>query len=93
MRTLFLPASSSRTEQSNLQSDRDGKTTCSSFVGTVLARRYKILERIGLDSFKAHDLALDQTVRVRRALPTSQRTGDTCARKFSDLLWCAILTF
>jgi hypothetical protein len=85
MRTLFLPASSSRTEQSDLQSNRDGKTTCSSFVGTVLARRYKILERIGLDSFKAHDLALDQTVRVRQALLTSQRAGDTWRQKVQQL--------
>jgi hypothetical protein len=85
MRTLFLPASSSRNEQSNLQSDRDGKTTCSSFVGTVLARRYKILERIGVDSFKAHDLALDQTVRVRQALLTSQRDGDTWRQKVQQL--------
>ncbi len=85
MRTLFLPASSSRTEQSNLQSDRDGKTTCSSFVGTVLARRYKILEKIGVDSFKAHDLALDQTVRVRQALLTSQRAGDTWRQKVQQL--------
>ena len=85
MRTLFLPASSSRTEQSHLQSNRDDKRTCSSFVGTVLARRYKILERIGLDGFKAHDLALDQTVRVRQALLTSQRAGDNWRLKVQQL--------
>ena len=34
-------------------------------VGTVLARRYKILGSIDGDSFKAHDLTLDQTVTVR----------------------------
>jgi hypothetical protein len=85
MRMLFLPASSSRTEQSCLQSDRDGKTTRSSLVGTVLARRYKILERIGLDGFKAHDLALDQTVRVRQASLISQRVGDTWRQKVQQL--------
>jgi hypothetical protein len=85
MRTLFLPAPSSRSDQSDLQSDRDSKTTCSCFVGTVLARRYKILERIGVDSFKAHDLALDQTVRVRQALLTSQRAGDTWRQKVQQL--------
>ena len=85
MRTLFLPASSSRIEQSNLQSDRDGKTTCSSLVGTVLARRYKILEEIGVGSFKAHDLALDQTVRVSQALLTSQHAGGTWRQKVQQL--------
>jgi hypothetical protein len=92
MRTLFLPASSSRIEQSNLQSDRDGKTTCSSLVGTVLARRYKILEEIGVGIFKAHDLALDQTVRVRQALLTSQHAGGTWRQKVQQL-WYAIPTF
>ena len=85
MQMLLLPASSSRTEQSNLQSGRDGKPLCSSFVGTVLARRYKILEKIGVDSFKAHDLALDQTVRVRRTLLISQRVGDTWRQKVQQL--------
>ena len=86
MRTLFLPAPSSRNDQSNLQSDRDGKTTCSSFVGTVLARRYKILERIDVDSFRAHDLALDQTVTVRQAMPTSPRDGDAWRQKVQQLV-------
>lgn len=85
MRTVFLPASSSRNDQSNLQSDRDGTTTCSSFVGTVLASRYKILERIGVDCFKAHDLALDQTVTLRRSLLTSQYPGDTWRQKIQQL--------
>jgi hypothetical protein len=38
--------------------DTEGKMTGPSLVGTVLARRYKILETIDGDSFKAHDLAL-----------------------------------
>ena len=68
-----------------MQSDRDGKTTVSSLVGTVLARRYKILETIDVDSFKAHDVALDQTATVRQALLTSQRAGDTWRQKVQQL--------
>jgi hypothetical protein len=51
----------------------------------VLAKRYKILEMIGADSFKAHDLALDQTVTVRQLMPTSQRDGDTWRQKVQQL--------
>src|ERR1700722_10211815 len=32
---------------------------------TILAGRYRISKKIGADIFKAHDLALDQTVTVR----------------------------
>jgi len=84
MRTLSLIAPSSTNDRTNLQSDRDGKTTCSSLVGTVLARRYRILT-VEVDSFKAHDLALDQTVTVRQALLTSQRAGDTWRQKVQQL--------
>ena len=84
MRTLSLIAPSSRNDRTNLQSDRDGKTTCSSLVGTVLARRYRILT-VEVDSFKAHDLALDQTVTVRQALLTSQRVGDTWRQKVQQV--------
>ena len=76
-----------------LQSDRDGKTTVSSLVGTVLARRYKILETIDVDSFKAHDVALDQTVTVRQALLTSQRAGDTWRQKVQQLALVRDLNF
>jgi hypothetical protein len=48
-----------------LRSDHDGNMIRLFLAGTVLARRYKILERTDGDSFKAHDLALDQTVTVR----------------------------
>jgi hypothetical protein len=85
MRTLSLIAPGSRNDRTNLQSDRDGKTTVSSLVGTVLARRYKILETIDVDSFKAHDVALDQTVTVRQALLISQRAGDTWCQKVQQL--------
>jgi hypothetical protein len=85
MRTLSLIAPSSRNEQTNLQSDRDRKMTESSLVGTVLARRYKILETIDIDSFKAHDLALDQTVTVRQTLLTSQGCEDTWRQKVRQL--------
>jgi hypothetical protein len=56
-----------------------------SLVGTVLARRYKILEAVDVDSFKAHDLTLDQTVTVRRALLASQRAGETWRQKVQQL--------
>ena len=85
MRTLSLIAPSSRNDRTNLRSDRDGKMTGSSLVGTVLARRYKILETVDVDSFKAHDLALDQTVTVRQALLTSPRAGDTWRQKVQQL--------
>jgi hypothetical protein len=76
MRTSRLIESGSRKGQTNLRSDRDVKFTGSSLAGRVLARRYKILGTIGADSFKAHDLALDQTVTVRRAMLTGGRDGD-----------------
>ena len=85
MQTLSLIAPRSRNDEANLRSDRDGKLTGSSFVGTVLARRYKILEMIDADSFKAHDLALDQTVTLRRASLTSQCPSDSWCQKIHEL--------
>ena len=85
MQTLSLIAPRSRNDEANLRSDRDGKITGSSLVGTVLARRYKILKMIDVDSFKAHDLALDQTVTVRRASLTSQCPSDTWCQKLHQL--------
>src|SRR3984893_6183655 len=85
MRTLSLVAPRSRNDETNLESDHDSKMTVSSLVGTVLAGRYKILETIGVDSFKAHDLTLDQTVTVRQALLTSQRDGDTWRQRVQQL--------
>lgn len=85
MRTLSLIAPRSRNDETNLRSDRDGKMTEPSLVETVLARRYKILETVDVDSFKAHDLALDQTVKVRRASLTSQCTSDTWCQKLHQL--------
>ena len=85
MQTLSLIAPRSRNDEANLRSDRDDKLTGSSLVGTVLARRYKILEMIDADSFKAHDLALDQTVTLRRASLTSQCPSDTWWQKIHQL--------
>src|SRR5271165_5473211 len=84
-KTLFLIAPSSRNDQTNLRSDCDRKMTGSPLVGTVLASRYKILETIHVNSFKAHDLALDQTVTVRQTLLTSQCAGDTGRQKVQQL--------
>src|SRR5271166_1581134 len=86
MRTLLLIAPRSSNDQTNLQSDHDGKMAESSLVGSVLARRYKILESIDVDSFKAHDLTLDQTVTVRQAMPTSPRDGDAWRQKVQQLV-------
>ena len=67
MRTLYLPAPSSRNERDNLQSNRVVEIMGPLGRGTVLAGRYKILETIEAGTFRAHDLALDQTVMVRQA--------------------------
>jgi len=75
----------SRNDQPNLRSDPNGKMTRPPLVGTVLAMRYKILETVDVDSFKAHDPALDQTVTVRQALLISQRAGDTWRQKVQQL--------
>ena len=82
---LFIIAPRSRNDQTNLQSDHDGKMTRPSLVGTVLARRYKILETIDVESFRAHDLALDQTVTVRQAKLTSQRERDSWRQRVRRL--------
>ena len=85
MRTIFLIASSSRKDEANLRSNRDVKMIGPSLVGTVLARRYKILETVDVDSFKAHDLAMDQTVTVRRVLLAPRRAGQTWRQKVQQL--------
>ena len=85
MQTLSLIAPRSRNDEANLRSDRDGRLTGSSLVGTVLARRYKILKIIDADSFKAHDLTLDQTVTLRRASLTSQCLVDSWCQKMHQL--------
>jgi hypothetical protein len=54
-------------------------------VRTVLAGRYKILETVDLDSFKAHDVALDQTITVRRVVLASQGAGETWRRRVQQL--------
>jgi hypothetical protein len=85
MRTLFLTAPSSRNGQTDFQSNRAGKMNGSSLVGTILAGRFKILKTINADSFKAHDLVLDQTVTVRQALRSSQPYDDTWRQKVQRL--------
>jgi hypothetical protein len=85
MRTLFLIAPSWRKDQTDVRSDRDPKVTGVSVIGTVLANRYKILERMGAESFKAHDLLLDQTVTVSQTILISERAGDTWRQKIKQL--------
>jgi hypothetical protein len=85
MPRLLLLGLESRKHQTDFRSDRDAKMNGSSLAGTVLASRYKILETIDVDSFKAHDLTLDQTVTVRQALLTSQCDGNTWRQKIQQL--------
>src|SRR3984893_2916530 len=85
MRTLLLLELGSRKDQANFRSDRRVKTSESSLPGTILAARYKVLETIDVDSFKAHDLTLDQTVTVRKALLTSPQDRDIWHQKARQL--------
>ncbi|MBV9645047.1 MAG: hypothetical protein JO334_15905 [Verrucomicrobia bacterium] len=85
MRTLFLIAPSSRKDRSDLRSNRDPEVTGVSVIGTVLANRYKISERFDAESFKAHDVLLDQTVTVRQTNLTSERAGDVWRQKVEQL--------
>src|SRR5271165_4458297 len=85
MRTWSVITPKPGNNQTGWRSDRDGKTTGSSLVGMVLARRYKILEAVEANSFKAHDLALDQTVTVRQVCVNSPGGGDAWRRKIQQL--------
>ena len=85
MRTLLLLELGSRKDQVNFRSDRHVKTSESSLAATILAGRYRVLETIDVDSFKAHDLALDQTVTVRKELLTSPHDSDIWRQKVRQL--------
>ena len=85
MRTLFLIAPGSRKDQTDLGSRRDDKMCGSSLVGIILADRFKILKTIDVDSFKAHDLVLDQTVTVRQALLSSPPDDETWRKNVQKL--------
>jgi hypothetical protein len=84
MRTLLLLELGSRKDQANFRTDCRVKRSESSFAGT-LAGRYKVLETIDVDSYKAHDLSLDQTVIVRKALLTSPPDSDIWHQKVRQL--------
>jgi hypothetical protein len=84
MQTLLLLRPQSGKSETSLQSDRDIKTP-GPFAGTILAGRYKIYNTTDLVSFKAHDLALDQTVSVRVALLTSKSCHDIWREKAQQL--------
>jgi hypothetical protein len=83
--TLFLPELDSRKQEIDFRPDCDVKMSGSSLTGRVLAGRFKILKKIDVDSFKAHDLVLDQIVTVRQALLASQRVDDTWRQKVQQL--------
>jgi hypothetical protein len=84
MQTLLLLGSQSGKGETSLRSDRGIKIP-GSFAGTILAGRYRIYNTTDLVSFKAHDLALDQTVRVRAALLTSKGCHDIWREKAQQL--------
>jgi hypothetical protein len=85
MPTLFLPWLGSKKHETDFRSECDVKMAESSLPEAVLAGRFKILKKVDVDSFKAHDIALDQTVTVRQAVPTSQRAGDIWRQKVQQL--------
>jgi hypothetical protein len=85
MRTLLLLELGSRKDQTNFRSDGPVKTSELFLAGTILAGRYKVLETIDVDSYKAHDLALDQTVIVRKALLASLDDSDIWRQKVRQL--------
>ena len=64
MQTLLLLGPQSGRGETSIRLDRDIKTP-GSLAGTILAGRYRIYDTTDLVSFRAHDLALDQTVSVR----------------------------
>jgi hypothetical protein len=85
MRTLLLLELGSRKDQASFRSDHPVKTSESSLAGTILAGRYKVLQTIDVDIYKAHDLELDQTVTIRKALPTSPHDSDFWRQKVRQL--------
>jgi hypothetical protein len=85
MRMLYLTPPSSRNGQADLQSDSVVEIIAALSRGTVLAGRYKILETIDAETFKGHDLALDQTVMVRRASLKIQEVAEFWYRKVQQL--------
>jgi hypothetical protein len=85
MRMLLLLELGSRKDQANFRANRGVKTPESSIAGTILADRYRVLETIDVDSYTAHDLALDQTVIVRKALLTSPDDSDIWRQKVRQL--------
>ena len=84
MQTLLLLGPQSGKGETSLRSDRDIKIP-GSFAGTILAGRYRIYNTTDLVSFKAHDLALDQTVNVRGVLLTSKGCHDIWREKAQQL--------
>src|SRR5438067_1453104 len=85
METCLLLDPKPEPTQSGLQSSRGDKASKSRLTGDVLADRYKVLSQAGEENFKAHDLALDQTVTVRAWLPMSAPQPAESFRKINRL--------
>jgi hypothetical protein len=95
MEELAQSAARSRNDQTNLQSDCDGKMTGSSLVGTILVRRYKILFhklestiQSGDGGPRALHAPASQTREHSVALPD---TNDIIRRFNRDTEWLATL--
>src|ERR1700730_14939757 len=84
MQTLLLLGPHSRRGETRLRSDCNINIP-GSFAGTILAGRYRISDTTDWATFKAHDLALDQTVSVRGALLTSKGYDDIWRGKAQQL--------
>lgn len=84
MQTLLLLGPQSRRGETRLRSDCNIDIP-GSFAGTILAGRYRISDTTDWATFKAHDLALDQTVSVRGALLRSKGYDDIWRGKAQQL--------
>ena len=85
METCLLLDPKPEPTHGGLQSSRGDKASAFPLIGDILADRYKILSQAGAENFKAHDLALDQTVTVRAWLPMSPPQPAEWLRKINRL--------
>lgn len=83
MQTLSLPGPLLGRNEIDLPSGCSMRTS-GSWAGIILSGRYRISQTIDLGSFKAHDLALDQTVMVKGPF-LSQGDGGVWRKKAQQL--------
>jgi hypothetical protein len=85
MLMLLLPESGFTNDETKFRSDCGAETIGPFPAGRILSGRYKILGPIDADSFKAHDVLLDQTVTVRRLLLPCESDDDAWRQKVKEL--------